>query len=175
MYLVDYTAIYLGMRLELNMPYYSTKTYGHNIGLSAVFRQPNADHSHCHLLHGYSLQFKFVFGCSELDNKNWAIDFGGLKKLKAWLEDHFDHKVAVDKNDPHLDKLRELEALDLAELRVFDGVGAEKFAEHAWRFADELVKEMSDGRCWCESCECSEHGANSAIYTPFMIRKERFE
>ena len=27
------------------MAYYSTKTYGHNIGLSAVFRQPHADHS----------------------------------------------------------------------------------------------------------------------------------
>ena len=45
------------------MAYYSTKTYGHNIGLSAVFRQPNADHSHCHLLHGYSLAFTFTFGC----------------------------------------------------------------------------------------------------------------
>ena len=42
------------------MAYYSTKTYGHNIGLSAVFRQPNADHSHCHFLHGYSLAFKFT-------------------------------------------------------------------------------------------------------------------
>ncbi len=78
------------------MAYFSTKTYGHNIGLSAVFRQPNADHSHCHLLHGYSLAFTFTFGCTELDNKNWAVDFGGLKPLKAWLEDHFDHKVAVD-------------------------------------------------------------------------------
>jgi len=26
----------------------------------------------------------------------------------------------------------------------------------------------------CESCECSEHGANSAIYTPWFTRKERF-
>ena len=67
------------------MAYYSTKHYGHNIGLSAVFRQPNADHSHCHLLHGYSLAFTFTFGCNELDNKNWAVDFGGLKPLKAWL------------------------------------------------------------------------------------------
>ena len=70
----------------------STKHYGHNIGLSAVFRQPNADHSHCHLLHGYSLAFTFTFGCDELDNKNWAVDFGGLKPLKKWLEDTFDHK-----------------------------------------------------------------------------------
>jgi 6-pyruvoyltetrahydropterin/6-carboxytetrahydropterin synthase len=144
--------------------HYSTKHYGHNIGLSAVFRQPNADHSHCHLLHGYSLAFTFTFGCNELDNKNWAVDFGGLKPLKAWLEDNFDHKVAVDSADPHLDTLRELEEKGLAHIRVFDGVGAEKFAEHAFYFADKLIRNATDGRCYCVRVECAEHGANSAIY-----------
>jgi 6-pyruvoyltetrahydropterin/6-carboxytetrahydropterin synthase len=109
------------------MTYQSTKTYGHNIGLACVFRQPNADHSHCHLLHGYSLAFKFTFGCKELDNKNWAVDFGGLKPLRAWLEDHFDHKLA-------------------------------------YRYADNLITVKTDGRCFVESVECMEHGANSAIY-----------
>ena len=144
--------------------HYSTKHYGHNIGLSAVFRQPNADHSHCHLLHGYSLAFTFTFGCTELDNKNWAVDFGGLKPLKAWLEDHFDHKVAVDANDPEMETMLMLQNLGLAEIRVFDGVGAEKFAEHAWRFADTLIREATDNRCFCVRAECAEHGANSAIY-----------
>ena len=146
------------------MPYYSTKTYGHNIGLSAVFRQPNADHSHCHLLHGYSLGFKFTFACEYLDNKNWAVDFGGLKPLKAWLEDSFDHKTAIDRADPHIDTFLELEKKGLIDLRVFDGVGAEKFAQHAFEFADTLIKEKTDGRCWVHSVECAEHGANSAIY-----------
>ena len=153
------------------MAYYSTKTYGHNIGLSAVFRQPHADHSHCHLIHGYSLAFKFTFGCDELDNKNWAVDFGGLKPLKKWLEDNFDHKVVLDENDDKLHYFHVLEEAGLAQLTILDGVGAEKFAEHAWRFADELVKEMSGGRCWCESAECAEHGSNSAIYTPFTVQK----
>ncbi len=153
------------------MPHYSTKTYGHNIGLSAVFRQPHADHSHCKFLHGYSLAFKFTFGCNDLDNKNWAVDFGGLKPLKKWLEDNFDHKVVIDREDPYLYKFAELENMGLAEVTVMDGVGAEKFAEHAWKFANDLVKEMSDGRCWCESAECSEHGANSAIYTPYTVQK----
>ena len=156
------------------MAYFSTKTYGHNIGLSAVFRQPNADHSHCHLLHGYSLAFKFTFGCSELDNKNWAVDFGGLKPLKQWLEDSFDHKVVLDENDPHLDDFKLLEEKGLAQLNIVDGVGAEKFAEHAWRFADRLIREATNDRCWCESAECAEHGANSAIYTPFTWQKTRF-
>jgi 6-pyruvoyltetrahydropterin/6-carboxytetrahydropterin synthase len=144
--------------------HYSTKHYGHNIGLSAVFRQPNADHSHCHLLHGYSLAFTFTFGCDHLDNKNWAVDFGGLKPLKAWLEDSFDHKVAVDKNDPHMDTLKDLETKGLAELRIFDGVGAEKFAEHAFNFADKLIREQTNNRCYVVKVECAEHGANSAIY-----------
>jgi len=146
------------------LPYYSTKTYGHNIGLSAVFRQPNADHSHCHLLHGYSLGFKFTFACEYLDNKNWAVDFGGLKPLKAWLEDHFDHKTAIDRADPHMDVFLDLEKKGLIDLRIFDGVGAEKFAYHAYVFADNLIKEKTDGRCWVHSVECAEHGANSAIY-----------
>jgi 6-pyruvoyltetrahydropterin/6-carboxytetrahydropterin synthase len=146
------------------MTYYSTKTYGHNIGLACVFRQPNADHSHCHLLHGYSLAFRFTFGCDQLDNKNWAVDFGSLKPLKKWLEDHFDHKTAVDINDPHLDKLKELEKHDLAEIVEFDGVGAEMFAKHAFDFADKLIREQTNNRCYVVEVECMEHGANSAIY-----------
>ena len=145
------------------MIYKSTKHYGHNIGLSAVFRQPNADHSHCRFLHGYSLAFTFTFACEELDNRNWAVDFGGLRPLKAWLEDMFDHKVCLDKNDPHLDKFKELEAMDLAEVRIFDGVGAEKFAEHAFNFADKLIREKTDNRCYVTRVVCAEHGANSAI------------
>lgn len=146
------------------MAYYSTKTYGHNIGLSACFRQPHADHSHCRFLHGYSLQFTFTFAADELDNKNWVVDFGGLKPLKAWLEKTFDHKVVLDRADPMLYKFAELENAGLAELTILDGVGVEKFAYHAWQQANELVQEMTNGRCRCIEVECAEHGANSAIY-----------
>ena len=145
--------------------YLSTKTYNHSIGLSAVFRQPHADHSHCKYLHGYSLAFKFTFGCDELDNKNWAVDFGGLRPLKQWLEDTFDHKTVIDINDPKKDKLLELEAHGLAQITQLDGVGAEKFAEHAFNFADKLVRELTTHRCYCVSVECMEHGSNSAIYS----------
>ena len=69
--------------------YYSTKTYGHEEGLSCMFRQPLATHSHCSLLHGYALSFSFKFGCENLDDKNWVVDFGDLKELKAWLKDSY--------------------------------------------------------------------------------------
>jgi len=144
--------------------YQSTKTYGHNIGLSACFRQPNA-HSHCKFLHGYALQFKFTFGCSQLDERNWVVDFGGLKPLKAWLEDKFDHKVVLDVEDPMMQHFDNLAAAGLCEISVFNGVGVEKFAEHAYWFAQSLIEKDTEGRCWVESVECAEHGANSAIYS----------
>ena len=62
------------------------------------------------------------------------------------------------------DKLKELEELDLAEIVIFDGVGAEMFAKHAFDFADQLITEQTEGRCFVKSVECMEHGANSAIY-----------
>ena len=83
--------------------------------------------------------------------------------MKAWLEDMFDHKVCLDKDDPHLDKFKELEELDLAEVRIFDGVGAEKFAEHAFNYADKLIREKTNNRCYVTRVVCAEHGANSAI------------
>ena len=144
--------------------YLSTKTYGHEQGLSCAFRQPKAIHSHCSLLHGYALSFSFKFGCRDLDDKNWVVDFGGLKELKAWLKDNFDHKHAVAKNDPELQEFLLLEQKGLSEVRVMNGVGCEKFSEQAFHFANDLVQKITDGRCFCVSCEVREHGANSAIY-----------
>ena len=92
-----------------------------------------------------------------------------MKPLKQWLEDTFDHKVVLDAADPHLDDFKVLEEKGLAQLTILNGVGAERFAFHAWAFADQLVRELTNNRCWCVSAECSEHGSNSAI---FQIRKE---
>ena len=77
---------------------FSSKKYGHERGLSAAFRQWKAD-SHCKHIHGYSLEFEFKFGANELDERNWVVDFGGLKELEKWLRNHFDHKTLVASDD----------------------------------------------------------------------------
>ena len=92
------------------------------------------------------------------------MDFGGLKPLKKWLEDNFDHKVVLDENDPKLHHFHVLEDAELCKLVIMDGVGAEMFAKHAFEFADKLIQEATNKRCWVYEVECSEHGANSAIY-----------
>ena len=148
----------------VNKRFYSGKTYTHATGHSCAFRQWKAD-SHCNLIHGYALQFELKFGSNGLDEKNWVVDFGGLKPLKQWLENNFDHKVVLDRDDPEIDTFHDLEKKGLCEITIFDGVGVEKFAEHAYDVASLIVKEMTNDRCWVESVECSEHGANSAIYS----------
>ena len=66
------------------MKYRVTKTYGNERGLSCAFRQWRAD-SHCNLIHGYSLGFRFVFEAAQLDDRNWVYDFGNLGFVKEFL------------------------------------------------------------------------------------------
>lgn len=147
------------------MAFQSTKTYGNHIGISAAFRQWKA-HSHCRFIHGYALGFKFIFEADELDESNWVVDFGGLKPLKAMLEDTFDHKVVVAEDDPHLDYFKQGEALGVLELVVVPAGGCEKFAELVYECTEQWLKDAGFApRCRVVSVEVFEHGANSAIYT----------
>jgi len=148
------------------MTYLSTKTYGSELGLSAVFRQWRAE-SHCNKLHGYSLGFTFIFEAEELDDRNWVVDFGDLKELRDALRDTFDHKLVVAFDDPEFDKLQKLADNGLANLVILEGVGCEMFAEVAYELAWNVLYEKGyTPRVRIASVECSEHGSNSAIYVP---------
>jgi len=147
------------------MAFQSTKTYGNHVGISAAFRQWKA-HSHCRFVHGYALGFKFIFEADELDQSNWVVDFGGLKPLKAMLEDTFDHKVVVAEDDPHLDYFKQGEALGVLELVVVPSGGCEKFAELVYECTEQWLTDAGFApRCRLVSVEVFEHGANSAIFT----------
>lgn len=147
--------------------YLSTKTYTPESGLSCAFRQWKATHSHCSKLHGYALGFKFTFAANTLDDRNWVVDFGGLKGLKQALVDNFDHKLAVANDDPEYQNLFDLELLGIADVKFFDRVGCEAFAEFASKLAArEIQKQQMDSRVWVVQVECFEHQGNSAIYIP---------
>lgn len=144
--------------------YVSTKTYGHNVGLSAAFRQWRAD-SHCRFIHGYSLSFKFIFESDELDVRNWVVDFGSLKTLKGILEDTFDHKTVVAEDDPEMEWFEEANRRGIIDLVVLPAGGCEKFAEYVYEVADGWLGDAGyKPRVKLRSVEVMEHGANSAIY-----------
>lgn len=142
----------------------STKTYEHNVGLSACFRQWRAE-SHCNQLHGYALAFRFVFEAEELDVRNWVVDFGSLKSLKGRLEDAFDHKTCVAADDPELETFLMMAQKGMCTVRVLPSVGCEKFAEYVYGMADVWLQDNGYApRVRLSLVEVREHGGNSAIY-----------
>lgn len=145
------------------MVFKSTKTYGHDIGLSCAFRQWRAE-SHCKYIHGYALSIRLEFSTNELDERNWAVDFGSLKSFKQMLQDTFDHKLLVAQDDPAIDDLTMLEQLGLAQVVVVPAVGCERFAEYVFGAAETWLQSNGYApRVWVSKVEVAEHGANSAI------------
>ena len=140
----------------------STKKYGHERGLSTAFRQWRAD-SHCRFMHGYSLEFEFVFGANELDENNWVVDFGGLKPLETWLRLNFDHKTLVALDDPMFSVFEEIHESEVIDMVTVEATGCEMFARMAMEYSSELIQKIYGNRCWVDSVTVREHGANSAI------------
>ena len=144
------------------MGYQSTKII--ELG-SCAFRQWKAD-SHCKFIHGYRLIAKFWFGATELDHRNWVVDFGGLKGLKDILEKQFDHTFCVAGDDPLLAYFKELHDHGAVDLRIMpEGVGIEKTAEWCYKAAKQYIHDLTNGRCCVERVEVWEHEKNSAIYS----------
>ena len=145
----------------------STKTWGHEIGLSCCFRQWGAE-SHCRLLHGYAISVKLKFAATHLDHNNWVMDFGGLKPIKALLEKTFDHKLVVARNDPKANLLASLAQEGVAEIVWLESTGCEAFARHIGLLTQQWLNDHQTNaeyrRVWVHSCEIREHGANSAIW-----------
>ncbi len=169
--------------------YLSTKTYGNDRGLSCCFRQWRSTHSHCSLLHGYSIGIKLVFESHTLDDRNWVMDFGGLKAFKEWSEWLFDHTLVVAKDDPHLEMFKKMAELGLqdqggvCDLRIVEAVGCEKFSELVYKEMDKILKTYQRGETYTlpngktfearypvgkyvhlRSAEVFEHTGNSAVY-----------
>lgn len=143
----------------------SSKTYGHDIGLSSCFRQWKAQ-SHCKYLHGYALSVHLEFEADDLDRNNWVVDFGSLKSLKARLKDTFDHKTLVAEDDPLLPMFQAMDNKGLCQLVLVPSTGCESFAKLIYDTTEIWLKDAGYApRVRMHHVTVREHGANSATYT----------
>jgi len=133
-------------------------------GLDGARPHAGNNSKRCSYVHGYELKAKFWFECSSLDDKNWAVDFGGLKDLKSILQQQFDHTLCVAEDDPLMPTFLDLHHNGGCDLRIMDGVGIEKTAEWCFNAADRFIREHTNHRCWVSKVEVWEHSENSAIY-----------
>ena len=144
------------------MKYRSTKTY--NNMAPVAYRQWKAD-SHCNLIHGYALSFHFEFESDTLDVRNWCIDFGGLRPLKALLEDWFDHTLLVSNDDPEREALLKLGKLGIAKITEVEKTGCEGIAEFLYEYINTIyLKNVGEiDRVWCTKVEVRETPSNMAM------------
>lgn len=141
--------------------YTSTKEYK-DLG-PVAYRQWRAE-SHCNKIHGYSLSFKFEFSSDELDIRNWCMDYGGLRPLKDFLEEHFDHRLLVALDDPLYDDFVKLENLGLASLTPLEKLGCECIADVVYEYVNTIfLKNCGEqDRVWCTKVEVRETESNMA-------------
>lgn len=152
------------MKAEDGFEFVSTKTYTHNTGLSCAFRQWRAQ-SHCRFLHGYALKIRMEFSATDLDSRNWVVDFGGLKNLKGLFEDTFDHKTLIAEDDPLLEDFKRLHDLGAIDIVIVENAGCEAMAKLVFEATEVWLKDAGyGGRVVLDLVEVAEHESNSAIY-----------
>ena len=141
-------------------------------GFSTVFRQWKAEETHCRFVHGYGISFKVYFE-GELDHRNWVWDFGGMKRAKTlidgkqpkeWMDYMFDHTLIVAQDDPFLKAFEEMGTAGVAQVRIIEATGAEKFAEFVFNKINEFVKTETENRVRVTKVKFMEHGKNAAYY-----------
>ncbi len=145
------------------MKYISTKTYGAEPGFAVAYRQWRAE-SHCRFVHAYSREFLFEFAASELTKEGWVVDFGGLKELKQWLDQVFDHTFLIAQDDPELETFKALDQRGAIQLRVLPNPGMEGSAEYVYHEATKILESLYGKRAWITKVEVRENDKNSAIF-----------
>jgi len=140
----------------------STKSF---TGFPCTHRQWRAE-SHCRFVHGYSREFHFEFAASELTKEGWVVDFGGLKAVKRWLEETFDHTFLIAVDDPELESFKALDKKGLIQLRVLPNPGMEGSAHYVYEEASRILVSLYGKRAWITRVEVKENDKNSAIYLP---------
>ena len=151
-------------RPAIQKKYISTKEY--KDAFPVAYRQWRAD-SHCNHVHGYALTFRFWFETDELDVRNWAMDYGGLKPLKSTLEDLFDHVLLVAEDDPEKETLMALQGVGAAKITLVDKTGCEGLADWLYEYINTIFLpnygKAEAERLWCSRVEVGETAANMAM------------
>jgi 6-pyruvoyltetrahydropterin/6-carboxytetrahydropterin synthase len=144
--------------------YNSTKKFG---PISVGHRQWR-DNGHCRWAHGYGRYVQFTFACDKLDERQWVMDFGGLKDIKAWLESQWDHRMLLASDDPLLEDFQNLDIYGGMSVNVMDvtkgwGPGIEGSCKFIYDNINPVILEKTKNRVWIAKIEVWEHENNSAV------------
>ncbi len=132
----------------------------HHSGHPAV--RSSAD-NRCSFIHGHNWSFKFTFGCHDLDESGFVVDFSDLRFIRDWLADNLDHAFLHNFDDAVSLKLvgQFPEAFRPYPL---ESCSAEGIAQHVFHAIDPLLKEHHGERVFLVALEVFEDAKNAAEY-----------
>ena len=95
----------------------------------------------CRHLHGHNYRVHFTLSAPQLDQLGRVMDFGFIKELLCeWLEQTWDHKMLMWKDDPMLEAMRDfLEGFETDFRQGLCAVSFNPTAENMARYLGETV------------------------------------
>tara|TARA_B100001989_G_scaffold215765_1_gene166351 strand:+ start:611 stop:1054 length:444 start_codon:yes stop_codon:yes gene_type:complete len=113
----------------------------------------------CKHIHGHSWNGKLTVECNSTDNYGMGVDFGVIKQFLTQIEDYFDHKLILYKQDSQLIDLCQQQGWEVV---VFDDDNptSERIARYIYEQAvDYFMQQQIDCKVasvtMCETCTSS--------------------
>ncbi|MDR0391367.1 MAG: 6-carboxytetrahydropterin synthase [Planctomycetaceae bacterium] len=106
----------------------------------------------CSHLHGHNARVRITLRGAELDDGGMLLDFNKIKKaIGKWLDDNFDHRVILCKDDPLAELLLQInEPIYLLP----DNPTAENLAKVIFGYCEQLKLPVVSVQFW-ETENCS--------------------
>ena len=114
--------------------------------------------SKCAHLHGHNYRVHFSIEADDLDSVGRVLDFSVIKDLLCeWLEEHWDHKFLIFREDPWAEQLKAIDpagtvvvdfnptAENMAEY-LLEEVGPKQLAGTPARLVEVQIEETR--KCW---------------------------
>jgi|GEM_PF-49396 len=120
---------------------------------------------HCSRIHGHNWTIKLTFSCDSFDTCGFVVDFGKLKYIKAWIDEHLDHACVIAIEDPSREIIRKLEP-NLIKAYEVQNSSCEGLSQHLWEIFSALLCKYEGSRAWISQFELFEDSRNATCYVP---------
>jgi 6-pyruvoyltetrahydropterin/6-carboxytetrahydropterin synthase len=117
----------------------------------------------CSFIHGHNWAITFTFGCKQLDDNGFVIDFGKLQFIRNWIDECLDHAFVYNADDSKTKQLLK-DFPEMFKAYEVDNCSAESLAEHAFNKVTALLREHHGSRVALTAVEVREDLKNSARY-----------
>ena len=118
---------------------------------------------HCSFIHGHNWGISLTFACLAPDANGFVVDFGELKYIKRWIDEHLDHACLFNQDDPNIIPLLEQYG-SLFKAYILPNCSCEGIAQHIHDIFDPMVRKKTAGRVWIIDVEIEEDSKNSAAF-----------